>query len=157
MTADFGPGLLSCGSEMLVHPLFAAGAMFTNALLVMRVIGREIVPVLLLVVEVEDDSLVLHALLPDADIVQSDGEFRVFASPAGKRFVVTVDPDQVVAPKGHVAPFDEACRPHGSVQSGQEGKTQGVVLVPDPFRQERERNGFAVEEPVGQLFGEDSA
>ena len=33
---------------------------------------------------------------------------RIFAAPAAERFVVTVDADQVVAPEGHVAAFDEA-------------------------------------------------
>lgn len=102
-----GAGLIRF-SQVASKPDFAAGAVFSDGLLVTFLVGRKAVALAFAVVEVEDHAAELHAPLAHAAVVEADRQFGIFAAPAAERFVVTVDADQVVAPEGHVAAFDEA-------------------------------------------------
>ena len=148
-------GLFRC-CQVACKPGFAAGAVFTDGLLVTFLVGREAVALAFAVVEVEDHAAKLHAPLAHAAVVEADRQFGIFASPAAERFVVTVDADQVVAPEGHVAAFDEAGGAQRPVEECHERDADDVVAVAYAPHQRRERGDLPAEHLAGEHFGDDA-
>lgn len=151
-----GAGLIRF-SQVASKPDFAAGAVFSDGLLVTFLVGRKAVALAFAVVEVEDHAAELHAPLAHAAVVEADRQFGIFAAPAAERFVVTVDADQVVAPEGHVAAFDEAGGTQRPVEECHERDADGVVAVAHAPHQRCERGDLPAEYLAGEHFGDDAA
>lgn len=88
---------------MAVDSDSASRAVLADAFQVALLVCRAVYAGALFVVEVERDPAELHDALPYSAVVEPQPQFGVFVAPALERLVVTVYPDGVFAPQGHVA------------------------------------------------------
>ena len=141
---------------MPVEPLFAAGAVFADALQIAQFVDGAVVARGFVVVEVESDALELHAPLLHAAVVQAQAQFGVFVSPALESLVESVDADEVPAPEPQVAASGGLRGGHHPVEERDDRNPHDVVAVADAPGQRGQRRDLAAEDLLGQHFGNDT-
>ena len=150
-------GIGDARRKVPVEALFAARAVFADALQIAQFIDGAVVARGLVVVEVERDALEFHAPLLYAAVVQAQSQFRIFVSPAFEPLVEPVDADEVTAPQPEVAASGGLRGRDHPVDDRHDGYAHDVVAVADALGQRRQRGDFAAEDPLGQHFGDDAA
>ena len=142
---------------MPVEALFAAHAVFADALQVAQFVDGAVVTGGFVVMEVERDALEFHASLLYTAVVQAQSQFRIFVSPSFECLVESVDADEVPAPQPQVATSGRLRRRDHAVDDGHDGYAHAVVAVAHALGQRRQRGDLAAEDLLGQHFGDDAA
>ena len=102
-----GAGLIRF-SQVASKPDFAAGAVFSDGLLVTFLVGRKAVALCICRGGGGRPRRGTSCTAGARRCCRGGSPVRNLRGPSRRTIVVTVDADQVVAPEGHVAAFDEA-------------------------------------------------